>query len=58
MIRKEGAGDAPNVVTGTFSLLTQPIDVLFDSGAPHSFISVRLVETLGLTPPVNRCYYL
>ena len=50
MIRKEGAGDAPNVVTGTFSLLTQPIDVLFDSGVTHSFISVRLVETLGLTP--------
>ena len=37
-------------MTGTFSLLTQLIDVLFDSGATHSFISVRLVEKLGLTP--------
>jgi len=50
VMRKEEAKDAPNVVTGTFSLLTQVVDVLFDSGATHSFISVRLVETLGLTP--------
>jgi len=50
VMRKEEAEDAPNVVTGTFSLLTQLVDVLFDSGATHSFIYVRLVETLGLTP--------
>ena len=49
-MRKEEAEDAPNVVTGAFSLLTQLIDVLFDSGATHSFISVKLVETLGLIP--------
>ena len=48
-MRKEEAEDAPNVVTGTFSLLTQLVDVLFDSGATHSFIFVRLVEALGLT---------
>jgi len=48
-MRKEEAQDAPNVVTVTFSLLTQLVDVLFDSGATHSFICVRLVETLGLT---------
>ena len=33
---------------GTFSLLTQPVDVLFDSGATHCFIFVKLAETLGL----------
>jgi len=42
--------DSPNVMTGTFSLLIQLVDVLFDSSATHSFISIRLVETLGLTP--------
>jgi len=50
MMRKEEAENAPNVVTGTFSLLTQAVDVLFDSGATHSFISVKVVETLGRTP--------
>jgi len=50
VMRKAEAEDAPNVVTGTFPLLTQLVDVLFDSGATHSFISVRLVEALGLTP--------
>jgi len=48
---KEEAEDAPNIVTCTFSFLSQPVDVLFDSGATHSFISIKLVETLGLTPP-------
>jgi len=47
-MRKEVAGDALNVVTSTFSIQAQPVDVLFDSGATHSFISVKLVETLGL----------
>jgi len=50
VMRKEEEDDAPNVVTGTFSLLTQPVDVLFDSGTTHSFISIKLVETLGLIP--------
>ena len=49
-MQKEEEEDAPNVVTGTFSLLTQPVDVLFDVGATHSFISVKLVVTLGLIP--------
>ena len=47
-MHKEEAEDAPNVLTGTFSILTQPVDVLFDSGATHSFIFVKLVESLGL----------
>ena len=50
MMRKEEAANAPNVVTGTFSPLTQSVDVLFDSGAMHSFISAKLVETLELNP--------
>jgi len=37
-------------VTGTFSLLTRLADVLFDSGTMHSFIFVKLVETLRLIP--------
>ena len=49
-MRKEEAEDALNVLTGTFSLLTQLIDVLFDLGAVHSFISARLVPMLGLIP--------
>jgi len=49
-MHKKEAEDAPNVVMGTFSILTQPIDVLFDSGAMHSFISVKLVKSLLLIP--------
>jgi len=49
VMRKEEAEDAPNIVTSTFSILTQPVDVLFDSGAMHS-ISIKLVELLGLVP--------
>ena len=47
---KEEAEDAPNVVMGTFSIQTQPVDILFDLGATHSFIFAKLVETLGLVP--------
>ena len=50
VMRKEEAEDAPNVVTGTFPFFTQSVDILFDSGATHSFISAKLVETLGLDP--------
>jgi len=50
VIRKEEAKDAQNVVTCTFSIQAQPIDVLFNSGATHSFISVKPIETLGLIP--------
>jgi len=50
MIRKKEAKNAPNVVAGTFSFLTQPVEVLFDSGATHSFISAKLVKILKLNP--------
>jgi len=52
-MRKEEAEDDPNVVTGTFSILTQPVDVLFDSNATHSFISVKMVESLRLIPTLK-----
>jgi len=55
---KKEVEDAPNVVTGTFSLQTQQIDILFDSGATHSFIFAKLVETLGLVPTCTPLYYL
>ena len=48
MMRMAEAKDASNVVIVTFSIQAQPVDILFDSGATHSFISVKLVETLGL----------
>ena len=36
----EGASD---VVTGNFSIRTHLVEVLFDFGATHSFVSARLV---------------
>jgi len=50
VVHNEEAEDAPNIMTSTFCILTQPIDVLFDSGTTHYFISVKLVELLGLVP--------
>ena len=49
-MRKAKAKDTPNVVTGTLCIKTQYVHVLFDSSATHSFISVKLVEILGLVP--------
>ena len=37
-------------MTGIFSFLTQTVEVLFDSGATHSFIYAKLVEILKLNP--------
>ena len=48
MMRKKDVEDAPNVVNCIFSIRTRPIDVLFDSGTTHSFVSTKLVEALGL----------
>ena len=45
------AANASNVVTGTFSINSTPIKVLFDSGATYSFISVNAVKRLGLLNP-------
>jgi len=46
MMRKEKVEDAPNMVTGNFIIKTHPIEVLFDSGATHSFIYARLVSKM------------
>jgi len=55
----EEVEDAPNMVTGTFSIQTKPINVLFDSDATHSFIFVKVFEILGLVlirrPPSTVC---
>ena len=50
MMCKEEAKDVPNVITGTFSIQVQPVDISFDWGTMHSFIYVKLVEALGLVP--------
>jgi len=55
VMRKKKEEDAQNVVTGTFSIQAQPVDVLFDSSVMHSFISVKLVETLELVPTHTYC---
>ena len=47
---KEEVEDAPNIVMGTFSIQAQPVDILFDLGVMHSFISIKLVKALGLVP--------
>jgi len=55
---REEAKDAPNAMTGTFSIKTQPVDALLDSGAMHSFIFAKLVKTLGPVPTSRPLYYL
>jgi hypothetical protein len=37
-----------SVLTGTFSINDTPVQILFDSGATHSFISENLLGKLGL----------
>ncbi|PKA62662.1 hypothetical protein AXF42_Ash012249 [Apostasia shenzhenica] len=42
-LTQQEAQDSPDVITGTFLLCNSPVNVLFDSGASHSFISNDLV---------------
>ena len=44
-MRKKEVEEAPNVVTGNFSIRAHPFEVLCNSGATNSFIFARLVET-------------
>jgi hypothetical protein len=45
------------IMTGTFSINHQPVIVLFDSGATHSFISTTCGTKIGLDIyPTNRAY--
>jgi len=47
---KEEVEEASNIVMGISFILTQSVDILFDSRATHFFISIKLVEMLGLVP--------
>jgi hypothetical protein len=45
------------IMTGTFSINHQPVIVLFDSGATHSFISAKCETKIGLDiHPTNGAY--
>jgi predicted aspartyl protease len=40
--------EGASLFTGTFSINDTPVKILFDSGANHSFISEKLLGSLGL----------
>jgi hypothetical protein len=40
--------EGASVLTGTFFINDTPVNILFDSGATHSFISENLLGKLGL----------
>ena len=44
----EGIPEGAPVMAGTFSINYQPVTVLFDSGASHTFISKDCATRLGL----------
>ena len=44
----EGIPEGAPVMAGTFSVNEQPVTVLFDSGASHTFISKGCIVRLGL----------
>jgi hypothetical protein len=47
-ITAEEATEAPDVVTGTFTVNSVPVRVLFDSGADFSFVRMELVKRIGV----------
>jgi hypothetical protein len=47
------------IITGTFSINHQPVIILFDSGATHSFISLKCGTKIGLDIyPTNGAYMI
>jgi hypothetical protein len=50
-VTTEQAQEAPEVVFVTFLVNSEPASVLFDSGAPHSFVTNQFVEKHNL--PMN-----
>jgi len=57
VMQREKVEDASNVMTSTFSI-KKLVDVLFDSGTMYSFISIKLVEILGLALTFKPLYYM
>ncbi|XP_057246760.1 uncharacterized protein LOC130589511 [Beta vulgaris subsp. vulgaris] len=49
-MRQDEAENDDTVITGTFSIHSLPVHVLFDSGASHSFISPLFAKNLNLQP--------
>jgi hypothetical protein len=49
-VSAEEAEEAPDVVLGTFLINSVPANVLFDSGASHSFVTEQFVEKGKLVP--------
>jgi predicted aspartyl protease len=46
-------------MTGTFSINHQPVIILFDSGATHSFISSKCATKIGLDLyPISGAYMI
>jgi hypothetical protein len=47
------------ILTGTFSINHQPVIILFDSGATHSFVSSKCGTKIGLDfYPTSRAYMI
>ncbi|XP_021864049.1 uncharacterized protein [Spinacia oleracea] len=51
VMNNQEAGASHDVVTGTFSINSTPVKVLFDSGASYSFISNSILEILDVGNP-------
>ena len=55
----EGIPEGAPVMTGMFSINDQPVTVLFDSGASHTFISKECATRLGLgIETMSKPYYI
>ena len=54
-MRAEEVFSAPTVI-GTIHIHDTPVRILFDTGAPHCFISLECVQRLGLEPSVCDCF--
>ena len=48
MINKKQVDDSGTVVTGMLTFNSTPLVILFDSGATHSFISLKATSQIGM----------
>ncbi|KAG8479381.1 hypothetical protein CXB51_029708 [Gossypium anomalum] len=48
--RRREDGDAPDVITGTFLILSKPYTALIDVGSTHSYIACDVSGALGVLP--------